>query len=137
MKKLFFFFRFVFFFPPKKSNEWMTLELFRGKEKKQKNTQKFGKKKIQATFTKKKGNFIKIWLNDRWTFPRKKKYTIFGFEWMNDQRPCPRKKKYGTFVVANRESLYSTGTEIPSERAALNLLYITLCIGLWCPKIFN
>ena len=38
----------------------MTFELFRGKEKKQKNTQKFGKKKIQATFIKKKRNFIKI-----------------------------------------------------------------------------
>ena len=37
---------FSLFFPAQKSNEWMTFELFRGKEKKkQKNTEKNGKKK--------------------------------------------------------------------------------------------
>ena len=106
-----FFFPGLFFFPPKKSNEWMTYELFRGKEKKQKNPQKFGKKKYKQLLLK-KGNFVKIWLNDRWTFPREnkktsciffsaareKKNTNFGFEWMNDQRPCPQKKKNGTFA---------------------------------------
>ena len=38
---------FFIFFPAQKSNEWMTFELFREKEKKE-NTQKFGKKTEQT-----------------------------------------------------------------------------------------
>ena len=78
MKKLFFFyFPVCFFFPLQKLNEWMTFELFRGKEKKNKTHKNAEKKHTQLLY--KKRNFIKIWLNDRWTFPReqKKKYAFF------------------------------------------------------------
>ena len=107
MKKLFFFFPgLFFFFPPQKSNEWMAFELFRGKEKKQKNTQKSWKKKHKQLLLKKSEldqNLIEWPMNLSaekkkkqnlfFFFPasRKKKYTIFGFEWMNDQRTYPRK----------------------------------------------
>ena len=91
----------------------MTGELFRGKEKKQKNAQKCGKKKIQHIFIKKIGGSSKSeWMADE-LFRGKKKYilfffsdqkydfgkknTIFWFEWMNGLWTYPRKKKYGTF----------------------------------------
>ena len=79
-KSCFFFFRFVFFFPPKKSNEWMTLELFRGKEKKQKNTQKFGKKKYKQLLLKKKETSSKSdWMTDELFLGKKKKTAVFFF----------------------------------------------------------
>ena len=54
MKKLFFFSRFVFFFPLQKLNEWMARELFRGK-KTQKKPQKREKKKHNQLLLKKIG----------------------------------------------------------------------------------
>ena len=68
----------LFFFPPQKSNEWMTFELFRGKEKKQKKHTKIREKKHKQLLLK-KGNFIKIWMNDRWIFPQEKKTRCFFF----------------------------------------------------------
>ena len=102
-----------FFFPPQKSNEWMTFELFHEKKRKKTRTQKqkMQGKKNTSNF-KKKRNFIKIWLNDRWTFPgeikksssffstSRGKNTFFWFEWINK---CPTslsvEKNYSTFDV--------------------------------------
>ena len=68
MKKLFFF-RGVFFSGLKKSSELMTCALFQEK----KNTQKFGrKKKHNQILSKKKSDFLKIRMNDRWTLHEKK-----------------------------------------------------------------
>ena len=103
------FFYLPFFFS--KKIEWMNdVWAFPWKRKKNKKTHKKLKKKIQATFIKKKETSSKSdWMTDELFLGKKKtaviffplrgkkKYTIFGFEWMNDQRPCPRKKKYVTF----------------------------------------
>ena len=76
-KSCFFSSRFVFFFRQKsRMNEWHLN--FSVEKKKNKKTHKNSGKKTQATFIKKKGNFIKIWLNDRWTFPGKKKAVFFS-----------------------------------------------------------
>ena len=112
MKKPFFFISSLFFFSAHKF-EWMNdpnwpMNFSVEKKKNKKHTLKCGKKKKHKQVFLKKSNVVKIWLNDRWTFPgkkknklyfffpasrKKKKHTIFGFEWMNDQRPCPCKKK--------------------------------------------
>ena len=73
MKKLFF----PFFFRPKnRMNEWPLN--FSVEKKKNKTTHKNAEKKHKQLLYKKR-NFIKIWLNDRWTFPRemKKKNILF------------------------------------------------------------
>ena len=93
-KAVFFFFPVCFFFPPKNSNEWMTLELFRGKEKKQKNTQKFGKKKYKQLLLKKKETSSKSdWMTDE-LFLGKKKTAVFFF-------PLRGKKKYTILGINN------------------------------------
>ena len=77
-EKAVFFFPVCFFFRQKiRMNEWHLN--FSVEKKKNKKTHKNSEKKIQATFIKKKGNFIKIWMNDRWTFPRKKKKQLYFF----------------------------------------------------------
>ena len=110
-EKAVFFFPVCFFFPPKKSNEWMTFELFRGKEKKQKNAQKFGKKKYKQLLLKNKETSSKSdWMTDE-LFLGKKKTAVFFFSrfagkkkkhdfriWMNEwPTSMSAKKKYGTF----------------------------------------
>ena len=109
-KSCFFFFSGLFFFFRQKirMNEWHLN--FSVEKKKNKKTHKNSEKKIQATFIKKKGNFIKIWLNDRWTFPREKKKTaVFFFSrfagkkkihdfriWMNEWPTSMSAKKKNT-----------------------------------------
>ena len=66
----------VFFFRHKKRmNEWPLN--FSVEKKKNKTTQKCGKKHTQVLY--KKRNFIKISLNDRWTFPRELKKNMLSF----------------------------------------------------------
>ena len=89
------------FLPKNRMNEWPLN--FSVKKKKKKTTHKNAVKKRNKLLYKNR-NFIKIWLNDRWTFPREMKKktfffffplrgnTVFWYEWINDQRPCPRKK---------------------------------------------
>ena len=116
-KAVFFFFPgCVFFFPPKNLNEWMACELFQEKKKHKKTHQNPGKKKTQPTFIKKNRNPSKIRMNDRWTFPGKKKNTCLCFFfpvfyasrkkkkhdfriWMNEwpTSMAAEKKKYDTF----------------------------------------
>ena len=99
-KAVFFYFPVCFNFPLQNLNEWMTFELFHGKEKK---TQKNPGKKTQTTFTKKIGIRQKSeWMTDELFLGKKTSLCFFpafsasrlkkktnGFEWMNDQRPCP------------------------------------------------
>ena len=106
------FFSGLFFFSglENRMNEWHVN--FSAEKKKQKNAQKWGKKKHNKFLLKKIGGSSKSeWMADElfrgkkkhilFFFWRhwKKKNTILGFEWMNDQRSYPGKKKYGTFVA--------------------------------------
>ena len=81
-----FFFRVAFFYRPKKSNGWMT----RGFSEKK--THKNTVKKQNQILLKEK-NFIKIRMNDRWTFSGKKKVCWDLNEWMTDELFRGKQKK--------------------------------------------
>ena len=116
-KSCFFFRGCVFFFRPRNwMNEWHVN--FSRKKKTQKNTHSSWKKKHNQLLLKKR-NFIKIWLNDRWTFQEKnppkksgKKHNQLFIEKnrnsskfrMNDRWTFPGKKNTTNFYSKNRDS---------------------------------